>query len=286
MSLIFVQEWRPREASSTLSRLTGTFRYNNPLILRHSIDVFVQLAIQSFFEHSAEDTAMGANNNQNVTEDQQRAQQLQQMFSNKPMVETHSSDEDSSQEMSSPKATQKTKKDMKPVATRQTSSKFATLDSLRRQGDSGASSGEEEGQAFYAGGSERSGQQVLGPPRKKNPDEVVTNLFASAKEHGAEVVDPSEEANAKKRTETFVGTGFKLGSTSEPSVSVPTSSTMRRQTREVVLRLWRNGFTVDDGPLRAFDDPVNREFLGSISRGEIPMELVHKYRTEEVHMNM
>ena len=40
---------------------------------------------------------------------------------------------------------------------------------------------EEKGQAFYAGGSETSGQQILGPSRK-NPDKLIKNLFQKAKE--------------------------------------------------------------------------------------------------------
>jgi len=46
------------------------------------------------------------------------------------------------------------------------------------------SSSDEENQAFFVGGGERSGQQVLGPPRKdkKKPGEIVQDLFKSAKE--------------------------------------------------------------------------------------------------------
>lgn len=52
-------------------------------------------------------------------------------------------------------------------------------------------------QAFYAGGSERSGQQVLGPPPKKNPmRDYVSDVFSSAREHGAQVVDQHETATA------------------------------------------------------------------------------------------
>lgn len=43
-----------------------------------------------------------------------------------------------------------------------------------------SNSSDEEGQAFYAGGSEHSGQQVLGPSKKKK--DVVSMLFKSAKE--------------------------------------------------------------------------------------------------------
>lgn len=53
------------------------------------------------------------------------------------------------------------------------SSKFATIHSLNQSSDD-----EEEGQAFYAGGSEHSGQQVLGPKKK----DFVQDMFKSVKE--------------------------------------------------------------------------------------------------------
>jgi hypothetical protein len=42
---------------------------------------------------------------------------------------------------------------------------------------------------------------------------------------------------------------------------------------EVVLKLWKDGFTVNNGELRSYTDPGNTEFLQSIQRGEIPQEL-------------
>lgn len=55
---------------------------------------------------------------------------------------------------------------------------------------------------FFAGGSERSGQQIVGPPKKKSTNEVVEDLFKGAKEHGAIPVDkagkgPGESSRAK-----------------------------------------------------------------------------------------
>lgn len=44
---------------------------------------------------------------------------------------------------------------------------------------------------FFAGGSERSGQQIVGPPKKKSSNEVVEDLFKGAKEHGAVPLDRS-----------------------------------------------------------------------------------------------
>jgi len=235
----------------------------------------LQLAIQSFFEHS-DDLPINVNPNPNPSE--VNTQPIE------PFIDHNESDDEmSDKDPDSPKTHKKlTKKDPK----HQTSN-FATLDSLRRQQDSGQSS-EEEGQAFYAGGSERSGQQVLGPSKKKNSDELVSNMFKSAKAHGAEVVDPSDDQKSKKRINTFAGTGFKLGSTSDDSKPVNTMPSTSSQEKNVVtvLKLWKNGFCVDDGPVRAYDDSESQEFLASIHKGEIPRELVQKYKGKEVHLNM
>lgn len=61
---------------------------------------------------------------------------------------------------------------------------------------------------FYAGGSERSGQQIVGPPRKKSPNELVEDLFKGAKEHGAVAVDRTaksggETSKPKVRSDEF-----------------------------------------------------------------------------------
>jgi UBX domain-containing protein 1 len=33
------------------------------------------------------------------------------------------------------------------------------------------------------------------------------------------------------------------------------------------LTFWRNGFSIEDGPLMAYDDPANEEFLRAINSG-------------------
>jgi len=38
---------------------------------------------------------------------------------------------------------------------------------------------------------------------------------------------------------------------------------------DCVLKLWKDGFSVDDGPLRDFKDQTNQEFLSSISKGYV-----------------
>jgi len=38
---------------------------------------------------------------------------------------------------------------------------------------------------------------------------------------------------------------------------------------DVVLKLWRNGFSVDNGPLRDFHDPTNEKFLKDVTSGSV-----------------
>ncbi len=57
-----------------------------------------------------------------------------------------------------------------------TNNKIFTLNSMRSDNN------EEEGQAFYAGGSDQSGQQILGPPRQSH-ESIIKNLFSKAKEY-------------------------------------------------------------------------------------------------------
>uniref|UniRef100_H2Z6V7 Uncharacterized protein n=1 Tax=Ciona savignyi TaxID=51511 RepID=H2Z6V7_CIOSA len=136
------------------------------------------------------------------------------------------------------------------------SSKFASVHDYKNANQ--GSSDEEEGQRYYAGGSEHSGELIVGPPRKKNSNDQIKDLFKQAKDHGAETV----EAAGHKAEGTL------------------------RNVVNVVLRLWSNGFTVDDGPLRDFNDPNNAEFLQSVKKGQIPRELIRNAHGGEVHVDM
>jgi UBX domain-containing protein 1 len=41
----------------------------------------------------------------------------------------------------------------------------------------------------------------------------------------------------------------------------------------VQITIWRDGFTINDGPLRPSSDPLNKKFLDEIARGQCPDEL-------------
>lgn len=93
---------------------------------------------------------------------------------------------------------------------------------------------QDAGQAFYAGGSEHSGQQILGPSRGGN---FIQDLINDARR------------NTEQATEA--------SGSSQP----------------LTVTLWRNGFTVGDGELRAYDCAENREFIECLRRGDVPPEL-------------
>ncbi|XP_014663837.1 PREDICTED: NSFL1 cofactor p47-like [Priapulus caudatus] len=168
-------------------------------------------------------------------------------------------------------------------------SRFSTLSDLQREEQP---SDDEEGQEFYAGGSEKggSGEVVIGPGRKKKKsDAIVQGIFQAAKEHGAEVVDEEESPSRRHKT-SFQGAGYRLGSedgsSSSQQVQAATPAVPKERQVEVVLKLWKDGFSVNDGNLRDYNDPENKDFLDSIHRGEIPLELIRLAPGGEVNLNM
>lgn len=94
--------------------------------------------------------------------------------------------------------------------------------------------------------------------------------------HGVEILEGGSRATGSR---IFKGTGYKLGQYNNDSEVIPAEEAPPSPT-EVTLRLWQNGFSINDGELRPYNDPVNNEFLNNIRRGEIPQEL--RQRNTEV----
>uniref|UniRef100_A0A2K5Z813 SEP domain-containing protein n=1 Tax=Mandrillus leucophaeus TaxID=9568 RepID=A0A2K5Z813_MANLE len=120
---------------------------------------------------------------------------------------------------------------------------------------------ERKARGFILGGR----QQTLGPPRKKSPNELVDDLFKGAREHGAVAVEGTSTPRP------FAGGGYGLGAApKEESAYVRQHS---HQDVHVVLKLYKSGFSLDNGELRSYQDPSDAQFLESIHRGEVPAEL-------------
>lgn len=166
-----------------------------------------------------------------------------------------------------------------PHRTNRDRRQIGTIASFQEKDDSN-----DEQQAYYAGGSEHGGgQQIIGPTKKKSSN-VVKDIFDSARQHGAEDAQASAPQAETKRLKSFGGTGYKLGdSETQGESSMYTNpsqpeATMENRETAVVLKMWRNGFSIDDGPLREYADPANKPFLDSIKRGQIPQELIGRGR--------
>ncbi|MXQ85040.1 hypothetical protein E5288_WYG004098 [Bos mutus] len=148
---------------------------------------------------------------------------------------------------------------------------------------------EEEGQRFYAGGSERSGQQIVGPPRKRSPNELVDDLFKGAKEHGAVAVERvTKSPGETSKPRPFAGGGYRLGAAPEEESAYVAGERRRHSGQDVhvVLKLWKTGFSLDNGELRSYQDPSNAQFLESIRRGEVPAELRRLAHGGQVNLDM
>ena len=61
-------------------------------------------------------------------------------------------------------------------------------------------------------------------------------------------------------------------------------SIYRGQRRVVNVTVYRNGFAVDDGPLRTLEDPRNRAFMESLTQGYCPEELVENGQPADVKL--
>ncbi|KAK0089332.1 hypothetical protein PV325_007876 [Microctonus aethiopoides] len=158
--------------------------------------------------------------------------------------------------------------------------RFGTLASLQSR----ESSSDEEGQTFYAGGSEHSGQQVVGPSKRKN--DIASDMIKTCREQSIPVDERS--SSQQQRPSTFSGTGYKLGQTSSDTQVIEASSlsTQASNSGVIKLKLWRDGFTINDQEIRLYRDPQNEEFMEAIKRAEIPMELRQEVQGAEVRLDM
>ncbi|RUS30425.1 hypothetical protein BC938DRAFT_479397 [Jimgerdemannia flammicorona] len=170
---------------------------------------------------------------------------------------------------------------LEPTTRSKPESKFTTIRDLEEADDD--EEHDEEHENYFAGG-ERSGISVQGPTKKESKN-LVENILKKAAEGGPAPMD-EDEGPSRPRPSFFSGSGYKLGSEEEPSSLVnpptvvsaaPGAEADEEDTRPVArhLTFWRNGFSVEDGPLLRYDDPANAEFLKAINSGRAPLSLLN-----------
>ncbi|KAM7078158.1 UBX domain-containing protein 2A isoform 2-T2 [Molossus nigricans] len=96
-----------------------------------------------------------------------------------------------------------------------------------------------------------SDNQPLGDHQQTTCDYFVDSLFEEAQKAGAKCLSPSEQ---KKQV-------------------------------DVSIKLWKNGFTVNDD-FRSYSDGASQQFLNAIKKGELPLELQGTFDKEEVDVKV
>ncbi|XP_028592725.2 UBX domain-containing protein 2B isoform X2 [Podarcis muralis] len=142
-------------------------------------------------------------------------------------------------------------------------------------------------QRFYSGDSEYRGLSVVASSNNIASSKIVAELFKEAKEHGAVPLDEVSRASGDcHKAKSFSGGGYRLGKSTMKRSEYIYGENQFGQDVQILLKLWRNGFSLDDGELRSYTDPVNAEFLESVKRGEIPAELQRLVHGGQVNLDM
>lgn len=78
----------------------------------------------------------------------------------------------------------------------------------------------------------------------------------------------SQDIPEPQPTPKNFGSGFRLGSSRDaPVMPVRDSVPDVAQNTNITITFWRQGFVVDDGPLRRYDENANAAFLKDIDDG-------------------
>ncbi|XP_053415380.1 UBX domain-containing protein 2B isoform X2 [Nycticebus coucang] len=117
-------------------------------------------------------------------------------------------------------------------------------------------------QRFYSSENEYSGLHIVRPSTGR----IVNELFKEAREHGAVPLNEATRASGDDKSKSFTGGGYRLGN-SFCKRSEYIYGENQLQDVQILLKLWSNGFSLDDGELRPYSDPTNAQFLESVKRG-------------------
>lgn len=167
-------------------------------------------------------------------------------------------------------------------------SNLPTSDSVRMPGgpqDNDDNDDEnKEGENWFAGG-ERSGISVQNPnsASARPGGRLVRDILRQAAEGGMAPLP-----GARRAAGPFSGGGHTLGSDEVESSYVP-DPTAEDDEDDIVVRhlhLWRDGFSLEDGPLMRYDEPGNQELLRSIQQGTAPISFMNVTPGQRVNLNV
>ena len=125
---------------------------------------------------------------------------------------------------------------------------------------------------------------MTNPNEREGARSIVDEILEQAARYASTRPDLAHSRNGPTappeapRNDPFRGSGNTLGSDDTPSTSIHDSLPVMGgdADEEPVTRhltFWRNGFSIEDGPLLSFDEPRNRELLEAIQAGRAPPAL-------------
>ncbi|KAI0260609.1 hypothetical protein BC834DRAFT_899973 [Gloeopeniophorella convolvens] len=133
---------------------------------------------------------------------------------------------------------------------------------------------EDEPQNYFAGG-ERSGINVQNPDSSR--DVPGRNLMRDLLARALNDRPAEAEAEETKHSSAFSGGGYRLGSDDVDSTYVPDPNGAPNPAEETATRhltFWRDGFSIEDGELRRYDDPQQAQILSEINAGRAPPSIL------------
>ncbi|KAM4695568.1 UBX domain-containing protein 2A isoform 1-T2 [Discoglossus pictus] len=87
----------------------------------------------------------------------------------------------------------------------------------------------------------------------------------------------------RKRCDSFVNSLFEEA---EDAGILNASPEDDESKADVLIKMWKNGFTINDGQLRDYTDSANRQFMDSMRKGQLPSELQKTFDKEEISVNV
>ncbi|KAL2677256.1 hypothetical protein Neosp_011024 [[Neocosmospora] mangrovei] len=147
---------------------------------------------------------------------------------------------------------------------------------------------DDDGRGNLFAGGEKSGLAVQDPKQEGGPKKIISDILAKARANASR--PDTENESGPSQPSRFRGTGMTLGGDGVESRSIPDplgpSRPSNAQPQERVLHIWQDGFSIDDGELRRFDDPANQVDLQMIRSGRAPLHLMNVQHDQPVDVKL
>ncbi|XP_061010883.1 UBX domain-containing protein 2A isoform X5 [Dama dama] len=130
-----------------------------------------------------------------------------------------------------------------------------------------------------------SDHQPLSDSQQTNCEYFVDSLFEEAQKVGAKCLSPTEQKKQGVKSEKKVKSLNRVRLCDPVDCSLQGFSIRGILQVDVSIKLWKNGFTVNDD-FRSYSDGASQQFLNSIKKGELPLELQGVFDKEEVDVKV